>query len=314
MARCLLARAVARGAIVEVVHRLPPPTALTALALVDGTGRTAAWSRPVVATGRDVAWQFEGPPLRPWTGGLVHGEGWWAYRLGHPSATWVGIVTGPGPLPQATARGAFDRLGVPPEGMVGRGRRPARIQRAHQAWTGRRIAVGDAALAHNPLAGAGIRFALASAVAAVTALATTVEDASAESSARAYYEEMVRTEHDRHVQALAALQRPPHPAPPPNWGGDRSTGVAPSVVRFGAELVEAPLVVEGRVRSGQAVRLPDGRVTRWAGSFDLLQLVGLVSEPVPTGVVVARLQQLGLTAKGAASLVSWAARNGLLVG
>lgn len=307
LARAFLGRAQARGATLEEVRRLPPASAVasTAVAVVDATGRAAAWSRPLLTDGHDVAWQFEGPPQADLALRVVHGARWWAYRLGTLSTTWAGVVVaGPG---EHTVE-ALRQLGLDPDEMQPRGRRAARVQRAVRPVAGRRIAVGDAALAHDPIAGGGIRFALASAVAAATAVATWVDDPGRLDLAAAYYEELVTGEHARHLDARRAIH---------SSGGEAvliEAEPVPDVVRFATATVEAPLAVDGVVGMGPAVRMPDGTTVRWLGSFDLLVLARLSADPLPRLVLLARLQEEGLDITAARAVVTWATRHGVLTG
>jgi len=298
---------------VAEVRRLPPASALvsSAHAVIDATGRAAAWSRPVVTDSHDVARQFEGPPHADIALRMVQGDRWWAYRLGTASTTWAGVVTAGGDdldADRATADHALRRLGLDPGEMVPRGRRAARVQRALHPVDGRRIAVGDAALAHDPVAGAGIRFALASAIAAATVVANWADDR--HDVGAAYYTELVTGEHGRHLDALRAI----------HGGGSDATRVAeaaqagppPDVVHFTAPIVETPLAIDGLIQPGLAVRLPDGTLTRWLGSFDLLCLARLSSDPIPRIVLLARLQAEGLAPGDARAVLTWALRHRLL--
>ncbi len=319
LARTFVDRARSLGAVVDEMEKLPPAAVVspTAAAVIDATGRAAAWSRPLDVDGHDVAWQFEGRPEPDLALRVVHGDGWWAYRLGTPSTTWAGVVMTAAPTVDAAAADAGEglrRLGLDPASMASRGRRAARVQRARRPVAGRRIAIGDAALAHDPIAGAGIRFALASALAAATTVATWIDDPGRRDLAAAYYDEMVAGEHGRHLEARRAVhagdrgplldQSPVDPLPV----------AVPDVVRFAAAVVETPLAVDGLVRPGPAVRLPDGTRTRWLGSFDLLVLARLAADPIPRIVLLARLQTEGLDVAAARAVLSWAAGHGLLTG
>jgi hypothetical protein len=286
-------------------------------ALVDATGRAAAWSRPVHHHSRQVAWQFEGPPTAAddHAGRVVRSGGWWAYRLGHPAATWAAVVTPSPELPDDVRRTALHQLGLDPGAVVARGRRPAGVQWSRSPVVGRRLAVGDAALAHDPIAGQGIRFALASAIAAGTTIATWVgADDGAHDVASAYYRGLVLAERDRHLATLAAVTSAggaddPREAPAIQ---ELPASELPAFVRFVAPVVEVPLVIDGRVALGPAVRLAGGGTTRWAGSFDLLELARMAAEPTPRLLVATLLQEAGLTAAGARSLLRWALANGVL--
>jgi flavin-dependent dehydrogenase len=315
LADVFLRRAQGRGATVERVTRLPAAAALApgVDALVDATGRAAAWSRPVHHQSRQVAWQFEAPPTPTddHAGRVVRSDGWWAYRLGHPAATWAAVVTPSPELPDDVRRTALHQLGLDPGTVVARGRRPAGVQWSRSPVGGRRLAVGDAALAHDPIAGQGIRFALASAIAAGTTIATWAgPDDGAHEVASAYYRGLVLAERDRHLATLAAVTRrggeADDPREPP------AVQELPGFVRFVAPVVEIPLVIDDRVALGPAIRLADGGTTRWAGSFDLLELARMAAEPTSRLLLATLLQEAGLTAAGARSLLRWALVNGVL--
>jgi len=87
----------------------------------------------------------------------------------------------------------------------------------------------------------------------------------------------------------------------------------PPVLRFAAPVVEVALSVGGRIELGPAIRLASGMTTRWAGSFDLLDLARLAGQPIPRLLLTACLQEGGLSTTQAASLLRWAVANGVLV-
>jgi len=215
---------------------------------------------------------------------------------------------------QRLATGAgLSQLGLDPAEMTSRGRRAARVQRCLYPVVGTRIAVGDAALAHDPVAGGGTRFALASAVAAATAIATWVDDPARHGLAATYYNDLVMGEHGRHLEARRSAHAPngrlaliEEQAP--------GSGAVPDIVWFGATLVESPLAIDAVIRPGAAIRLPDGTLTRWLGAFDLLILARLSSDPVSRIVLLAQLQRQGLDVTTARAVLSWAVRHGLLTG
>jgi len=232
---------------------------------------------------------------------------WWAYRLGHTDTSWVGVVTATGKLTASVLDAAAGRLGISPAALTAEGRRPAWVQRADQPVAGRRIAAGDAALAHDPIAGQGIRFALGSAIAAAATVATWADDPSRRPVATDYYRGLVEAEEARHRTVLEGLANPDPAATV------AEPGPLPAVVRFDAALVQAELSVDGRVELGPAVRLRDGATVRWVGAFDLLDLARLAVDPTPQVLVVAGLLEIGLDVDAARALVTWAVRNGVLV-
>lgn len=308
LATTLLSRAVARGASVERVTRLirPDDVSADAVVLIDGTGRASAWSRPVWAEGHAMAWQFRAPPDDDMSGRVVREGGWWAYRLGHAGATWLGVVTATCRLPASVLDAAARRLALAPASLVPQGRRPAGLQGAVHPVSGRRIAVGDAALAHDPVAGQGIRFALGSAIAAATTVATLVDDETQRDVAADYYRGLIEAELSTHRAMLDRL----FDAGPA--GHPTVSSGSPAMVRLGAPIVQVPLSIDGRVELGPALRLADGTTTRWVGNFDLLQLAELTTEPTPRVLLVARLQALGLDVRAARELVAWAVSKGVL--
>jgi len=306
LAAAFLEHAMAEGAMVEQVRRLPPlaEVASSAVAVVDATGRAAAWSRPLILDGHSVAWQLEGPAEPDLALRVVQAEGWWAYRLGMPATTWAGVVVDAGVADARTTEAGLRRLGLDPASMTPRGRRAARVQRALHPVSGRRIAVGDAALAQDPIAGGGIRFALASAVAAATVVATWVGGGG--DLAATYYNQLVAGEHSRHLEA----RRANHALSPGTEGSEAEP--VPDILQFCAPVLAAPLVIDGTVQRGEAIKLPDGSMTRWLGSFDLFVLARLSAEPIPRIVLLAQLQNEGLDRHDAQAVLSWSMRHGLL--
>ena len=149
--------------------------------------------------------------------------------------------------------------------------------------------------------GAGVVIA-GGGIAAAT-IATWTDDPDRSDLASGYYTELVLGEHGRHLES-----RHPHGR---RGGAPTLVELAPggTVVRFTADTVETAVVVDGRVCAGRAVRLPDGTLTRWLGSFDLLVLARLSAEPVPRLVLVARLQEEGLEPAAARAALSWAIRH-----
>ncbi len=303
LARSALTFVTKRGATVHDVQRLPPlktndgEVVLLDLdgvvrrfhAAIDATGRSAAWSRPVRRQGCQVADIFEGPsgstPLR---GRVVsdNASERWAYRAGLVGSTTVGIVA-PGPVRRKLEPSLALALGVSAGTYRFVGRRPSFTQWAAEPVVGRRLAIGDAAFASDPLAGQGLRFAMASALAAAAAVDAFVRS-NRPTLALEYYRDFVNSARARHLGALTELRTgsaPPAPA----------TRI-PDVLRFTARPRLAALNVGGTLACDIAYELPDGGLVRWIGGFDLRLLARLAHEPVPSRELSTRLRAEGLSA------------------
>lgn len=327
LARALLDEAIACGA--DVLTAVPPGPArpvsqpgaaadapfrwelggatLQAHAAIDATGRAARWSRPIRRGPASTATLYRGPGSDVATPGRVTRlAGGFAYRLAHPMHTTVGIVligqAAPDELPEqaAVALGIRDR-----HAFVLETRCPA-----HPQWTtapvlGRRLAVGDAALAYSPLAGQGLRFATASAIAAATALAAFREGR--DEVAIDYYGNFVASARARHLSRLAQLEgaapgvsEPPLAAPLETW------------VRFDARTSSHAVSRSGRITMDEVVVLADGGHVRWLGAFDLLKLRDFASQARRMDELYTELHGAGLSPGDGARLLQWCLRSGVL--
>jgi flavin-dependent dehydrogenase len=302
--RCLLARHAIRLAVFAGAELLPcdqlPRLAMSASHIsievhgrrrtfdfaVDASGRSAVWSRPVGREGHAVADIFMVPDPEPPKRARVWrwSEGW-AYRIGLPGQATVGVIRRQGSAPRSSAEYV--------------GRRPAFPQWAASPVCERRFSVGDAALAHDPISGLGIRFAVASARAASTAMKTSSE------AAISYYRSFVDDARRAHLAYLARVYD--EAAIPPVVPG------IPAAVRFSAELTVRELSVAGEVIHGDVLTLPDGGLTRWAGSFDLLRFKELAPTDTPSAVVLEELRQY-LDDSSARALLGWCLAHGVLQG
>jgi hypothetical protein len=302
LARSALAFAIRRGAMLQDLQRLPPlgpeveeGLLLTVdgedrrfLAAVDATGRAAAWSRPVNRQGRQVAEFFAGPPAPfPMRGRVVSEIGGerWGYRAGLVGSTTVGVVA-PGASRRELDPRMASALGVSAESYRFVGRRPSFPQWAAEPALGRRLAVGDAAFASDPLAGQGLLFAMASAIAASAAV-----DASVRSEYPAlaldYYRNFVDSARARHLGTLAGLRD--GAASPP------SATQVPEILRFTARPRLAALNIDGKLAPEVAYELYDGVLIRWLGGFDLRRLACLADEPIPLRELALKLRAEGLS-------------------
>ena len=329
-AKRMLDAAVLHGAATEVVDHLPPlihrgdgSVGVGAAgrvrefeAAIDATGRAGLWSRPMMRRPIRVAHVFQSPPMNNPAGlKLTRYESGWAYRIGLRSYTTSVLIARrarcPG-LPESVAR----NLGISSGGLSMVGPRIAGVQWAACPIQHRTIAVGDAALAHDPISGQGIRFALASALAAASVIRTWRRRPSDEAMAWRFYSDFVATELRRHLSFVDSFyQASPQvtnentkfPAEP----ADRQRSSDDKVYSAG-RIEIAPVHVDGFIGRGQVIRLAEGGAVRWLGGFDLLRLRSLTRPPV----VVSRLMELlsgdGVEQHRAVAIITWCIRNRIL--
>ncbi len=178
------------------------------------------------------------------------------------------------------------------------GPRPAFPQWCDRPIEQRRLAVGDAALAYNPLAGQGIRFALASAYSAAAVLRTWRDDPAAAAAAERYYADFVDSARRRHFEFLDSLH-----------AGQERKGAKPisipETVRFTGRTRIAAVNRDSRIVQEEVLETADGGALRWVGGFDLLCLRDMAQIPVRTAHLVEQLQRLPMTAAHARMLVRW---------
>jgi hypothetical protein len=276
--------ALSRGARLSVVKHLPP-IPRRCLAAVDATGRSAAWSRPIRRQGNQAADVFEILSTAE-RGRIERSSDGWIYRIG----STVGVVS-----PQRR------RSAAPAEARF-LGRRPAFPQWCEKPIDGHRIAVGDAALAHNPLAGQGIRFALASAFAATSVIQAWADKGDARAACR-FYTSFVAQARIRHLEFLHRLEldeAPEIPLP------------LPPQVRFSGRSGVAELSVDSRIVTGQAILLKGPTAVRWLGGVDLLQVGRLARKPVRSESLLREIEAAGLEPARASAVLSWCLRHGIL--
>ena len=177
------------------------------------------------------------------------------------------------------------------------GHRPAFVQWCKHPVALRRLAVGDAALAYSPLAGQGIRFALATAYSAAAVIRTWRDDPSATAVAERYYSGFVQAARERHLAFLTKLR-----------GGEaRRPGATalPEVVHFARNIRMGELMRDSRITREHVVELRDGEAARWVGGFDLLRLKVLALVPVPTTRLIQTLQDTPMTEENAYMMIQW---------
>jgi hypothetical protein len=169
---------------------------------------------------------------------------------------------------------------------------------------GRVLAVGDAAFAHNPIAGRGLSFALGSAFAAAATVVSWRNRPADYAAAVEYYEEYVAAERRRHLAFLTSL------------GGERTAAPRPldpnRPLSWRASVAVTPVAFPEGIRSQLAVVLPDGAYVRWLGNFDLLVFRSICAVPTRAEALLRRLCALDLGSQEAALLLQWAVQHGVL--
>jgi len=295
LARAAVREAVKRGAVFQICRKLPEirqvadsvcanwdGAAFRFDAAVDATGRSAVWSRPIRRRGRQIADIYKLPSdVNPAPARVVQFPGRWAYRIGVPGCSTMAILS-----PDGTKRDSFDSLTqeafcVSPNSCACAGRRPAFPQWSENPVRGRRLAVGDAALAYDPLAGQGIRFALSSAFAAASVINTWRTEPSQAAAAERFYEGFVTRCSEMHFQFIDRIRGESNPPQP--WKA------IPEVVVFSGRTVISAVQVDSRIRTDEVVVLPDGHQVRWVEGLDLLRLRDLVSQPIHSSDLMDRL-------------------------
>jgi flavin-dependent dehydrogenase len=329
LARALLDEAIARGTHVLSTDALPSlgrpeagpsagPKALfqwevggstvSAFAAVDATGRVARWSRPIRRAPGNTAALYRGPgSAAAMPGRVARISGGFAYRIAHPDHTTVGVVLAGRAAPEELSEEAAAVLAIRDRRAFAlEARRAAHPQWSEEPIRGRRLAVGDAALAYSPLAGQGLRFAVASALAASTALSAFREGSDEE--ATDYYRNFVVSARARHLSRLEQIEGATHAAAmePP------LSPLEETWVRFDARTRMHAVNRSGRLTSDEVVVLADGGLVRWLGGFDLLILRDLAGQARRMDELCAELGGTGLSPGEGAQLLHWCLRSGLL--
>ena len=272
-------------------------------AAIDATGRSAAWSRPTRRQGTQVADLYNVTAKESTRGRIGRvGQGW-AYRIGLNDDTTVAIMS-IGRRRRRPTAGVFRTLGVAETSGVYRGRRPAFPQWAEEPVQGRRLSVGDAALAYDPIAGQGIRFALSSALAVATVVNTWRHTPTKTEAANRFYRAFIMRARQKHLQFVDAIRMGTPPEP--------FLLAVPEFVVFRGETGSAELQIGSRIISGTAVRLHDGSWVRWVGGVDLLRIRDLAQKPIRSSDLARKLASVGIDVDKASTMMAWCAREGLL--
>jgi hypothetical protein len=276
----------------------------TFAAALDATGRAAAWSRPVQRGALRVADLYQVPGSAPARGRIVSLAEGWGYRIGLGQHTTAGIVTTGRAATRHLPPALATALAIPDGVGTFCGRRPAFPQWAVNPVQGRRLAIGDAALACDPVAGQGVRFALASALAATAVVVSWQHRTGQEESPANYYTNLVGAARNRHRGFLTDFYGPA--------AAEERQEALPRVLCFTGRTFPGELHVEGLVVPGTVLELPGGGWARWLGTFDLLLMRELAPQPTPLALLSQRLVGLGVRAEAVDPLLRWCVRQQVL--
>lgn len=275
-----------------------------AVAAVDATGRTAAWSRPAARRNIQVADVYGIRGALPAGGRVTAPDGPWAYASSDGQTATLALMGIGRPLSMLSVRTASTALGVDPQSVSLLGRVPAWAQSSALAARLGRIAVGDAAVAHDPLSGRGMAFALTTAVAASAVISAWAEGDVAPESALDYYAGLLSAEagFSETAAVRATAVRVPSKAAAP----------LPDCVRFVAVVQASPVLEDGRIVVADVLRLADGSFARRVGPLDLLLL-----RPERPGIsrvddLLTLLARTGLSPGQSADALRWALEHGIL--
>jgi 2-polyprenyl-6-methoxyphenol hydroxylase-like FAD-dependent oxidoreductase len=274
-------------------------------AAIDATGRSAVWSRPVRRRGNQTAdlynvWPDEVGPAR-----VVRLPEGWGYKISVPNSATMAIVSASGTrrhCPDSFTQKAF---GAPINSCTFVGRRPAFSQWSESPVLGRRLAVGDAALAYDPRAGQGVRFALSSAITA-SAVVNTWRTAPSETAAAAdFYSAFVARSRQAHFSFIDQLEtKSSHHV--------HRAEAMPEVVMFSGQTVRVGLQLRSKIRTRAAILLPDGDCVRWIGGVDLLELRNSMPQQIRSANLVERLRMTVGSLAQARGLLEWCLQHDVL--
>jgi flavin-dependent dehydrogenase len=317
LAKLAIRHALKQGAVLRLCESLPKlggsdpvcitlgGTRLSFEAAIDATGRSAVWSRPIQRCGRQLADIFCSSPQSSPRGRVVRLSQGWAYRIGLEHSTTVAMVGESGANRRAPDAPVQEALGLTSRQIKYASRRPAFPQWSENPIRHKRIAIGDAALAYDPLAGQGIRFALSSAFGAATVVNTWRHSPGAAAAAERFYLDYLTQLRCHHLKSLDKIRLAEQPAQP-------AINPLPKVVIFSGQTTRTDLHVDSRIVSGLAILLPDGTPVRWVGGVDLLRVQDMAREAVRSTDLVKRMMSADLTLIRAAALLRWCVRHELI--
>jgi flavin-dependent dehydrogenase len=274
-------------------------------AAIDATGRSAVWSRPVHRRGNQTAdlynvWPDEGGPAK-----VVRLSDGWGYKISVSNHATIAIVSESCTKRRCQDSFMLKTFDAPVSSCTFVGRRPAFSQWSESPVLGRRLAVGDAALAYDPLAGQGVRFALSSAITASAVVNTWRTAPSEATAATAFYSAFVARSRQTHFSLIDQLGTK-------SFQPTLRAKVMPEVVTFSGQTVQVGLQLQSKIRTGDAILLPDGDCVRWVGGVDLLELRNSMRQPIRSANLVERLRTTVGSLAQARGLLEWCLHHDVL--
>jgi len=318
LANAILREAVRRGARLQVCKSLPKlsinaesvsvavegncldfPTA------IDATGRSAVWSRPIQRRGNQVADIFSVATESILRSRVLRCRDGWAYRIGIRDSATVALVAEDGIRRNKPDAQIQKALAIETNRFDFIGRRPAFAQWSVNPVQFRRVAVGDAALAYNPIAGQGICFALSSAIAAGAVVKTWQDSPDESTSAERFYSGFVAQRRQRHLESLNNLHAE---------DSQNDAEPLPDKVVFSGQTARTHLQIDSRIVEDEAVLLSDGTAVRWVGDIDILRIRDLASRPISTSFLIDNLTSWHLRPSQVIAILRWCVQQKLLCG
>ena len=318
LAKAAMRHALEQGAVLRLCQSLPKLVGsdsvciindagprLSLEAVIDATGRSAVWSRPIRRRGRQLADIFVSSPQPSPRGRVVRHSQGWAYRIGLKHSATVAMLGKYGAHRQAPDAPAQEALGLISGQIKYVGRRPAFPQWSENPIRNRRIAIGDAAFASDPLAGQGISFALSSALAAASVVSTWRHSPGQAAVAERFYLDYVTQSRCRHLKSLERIGSEEQPA-------QSAIDPLPEVVIFSGQTTRTDLHVNSRIVSGLAILLLDGTPVRWVGGVDLLCIRDMARGPVRSSELAERLVSAERIPSLIDAVLHWCLRRGII--
>ena len=189
-----------------------------------------------------------------------------------------------------------------------------------------RIAIGDAALALDPISSSGVQHAIRSALAGAVVANTLLRRPAAQAAALAFYRDTLGETAGHHARwagehyasagregAFWSAARPASAAPEPRAPAGEAAAHRPVVVAAGVEVADHPCVAGDFVALRPALRYPGAeRPVAFVGGQEVVPFLRAI-RPGATPVEIAQSRAGEQTFASALALAFWMLRAGILV-